>query len=132
LELVAAIMNMASFSAAFDIRFKNRNVIIMFMCVHAVCLISVVVFMALLVTRTYLFLSDDCLNCEIYYTSRNEAVCFRVIEECKGLGKFRYAIFILFPLAAGTLVMELVNFLTALLAFVYLRKELLASEKKLD
>ena len=132
LEIVAAIANMATFSSNPVLRFKHVRVIYTFIAIHALCVVSLVVYMALLVTQTPLFLSVDCEACAVndWKERVDDEFCSRAYRECSGLGKYRFGIFVLFPLSAASLVMELVNLATAALALVYLRKELAAKEEK--
>ena len=60
LSLVLVILNMAAFAAYPLYRFKTRNAIIFFISAHAVCLVAGIVFLAILVANTPLFLSADC------------------------------------------------------------------------
>jgi hypothetical protein len=123
LVLVAAVLNMIVFSSSPLARFQSERTLILFMVVHGVCLLAVVIFLALLVTQTPLFLSDDCNNCSLDWQTKNDEVCGRAMTECRGTGKFRFGIFVLFPLGSASLVMEIVNLVSALVAWVHLKRK---------
>lgn len=123
LSVVVAILNMSSFAAFPLYRFKQDGAITFFIVAHALVVIAAVVFLGLLVTNTSWFLSADCEGCSLSWASRSDDVCNRAMSECRGQAKYRFAIFVLFPTAAGLFLMEMVNLISAIVAFVYLMKE---------
>jgi hypothetical protein len=123
LSLFVVILNMAGFASYPLYRFKNEKSVIFFIVVHAVCLVAGVIFLALLVAQTSLFLSPDCESCSLSWSDRNDVVCSRSMSECQGQGKYRFGVVVLFPTGASLFVMEMVNVVTALMALVFLMKE---------
>ncbi len=122
--LTAAVANFVIFSASPQARFDSQRTLIAFMVAHAICMLAVIIFLALLVTETPIFLSPDCNSCSLDWTERSDDVCARAMPECRGSGKFRFGIFVMFPLGCGSLIMEVVNFLSALLSWTHLKRKL--------
>ena len=124
LSICVAVLNMSAFSAFPVYRFKHNNAIVLFIVLHAFCVIAGVVFLGLLVANTSLFLSADCEGCSLSWAQRTtDDVCNRAMGECRGQAKYRFAIFAMFPTGAGLFIMEMVNLITAAIALIYLRKE---------
>ncbi len=121
--IAVAILNFIVFSASPSSRFVSQRTLIMFLVAHGVCLVAAIIFLALLVTETPLFLSPDCLNCSLNWADRSDDVCARAMAECRGTGKFRFGIFIMFPIGCGCLIMEIVNFVSALLSWTHLKRK---------
>lgn len=120
--LLVVIMNMASFSSSSTVRFTNRSAIYTFLLAHSLTVVACVIFLALLVTQTPLFLSSDCEACSTQWATRDDQVCARAMSECRGLGKYRFAIFVLFPLSAGCFAVELVNLASAAMSTILLKR----------
>ncbi len=121
--LVMAVINMIVFSASPLARFQNERSLVIFMVAHGVCLLAVIIFLSLLVTQTPLFLSDDCNNCSLDWLVKSDEICGRAMAECRGPGKYRFGVFVLFPLGAGCLIMEIVNLISALVAWIHLKRK---------
>jgi len=132
ITLCVVIVNMAAFSSDPLVRYKSMTMLILITVFHAAVLICAIVYLALLVSDTPLFLSPDCKACQSDWVNRDDEICGRAMPECRDLGKYRFAIFVLFPLASSILVMELVNLSSGLLAILQLRKEKAVAMSKKD